>query len=64
MYFPELTRGRGGERKIQTEVEMEERQKADANKIIKCGKSTGMLESISAVLSGSRGKGNESTDFL
>ena len=38
MYFPELARGREGERKIQEDHEMEDRQKAHANKIMKVWK--------------------------
>lgn len=48
MYFPELVRGRERERKIQKEYEIEDRQKAEANKIIKwkCGKSKVLIGNI------------------
>lgn len=55
MYFPELVRGRERESKIQREPE----KKTAANKTIKwkCGKSDGMIKSITGAIPRSAERG-------
>ena len=64
MYFPELARGREGEREIRKEHEMEDRQKAEANQIMTFTVRKIKKTNFTDVQSRFRGKRREIVKFL